>query len=940
MPADRLSALADLAGRTVVAAATTDAWETAQRGLAQMLGRGDAKQARLARQWLAQTYKQLTVADQTDAGRTRAALAQLWTGRLSELLEEHRDAEVDLRALVQEIQAALPAETASASDNAIAADGDVNAGASSTKIKTAVARGNIAPPDIARQGLGELPAASEPGVVEAAGVATVQGASAVGQPVDQPQRLEGRPVRLAPRPAFLMGREGLLAELDTRFAGGDGLRARTVTLCGLGGSGKTSVAVEYAYHLLDEAGMVWQFAAEDAIVLAAGFADLAAELGAQDLLDVRDPVDTVHRVLAAFPADWLLLFDNAPDRETVEAFVPPAGPGRVLITSQNECWPADQSLDVPVLDLEVGAEFLTIRTGDPDKMTARELAGQPELGGLPLALEQAAAHMRATGVSLAGYLASFRQRRAGLLASGGPADLPGPVATTWTLAFERLEQAHPSAVALLRLLAFCGPEAIPIRLLLQPRPELTKRLAAQVAPFLVPLLEDQSEAKGAIAALRQCSLITPAGDESVSVHHLVQAVTVLQMPRELAAAWRQATADVIEAALPANPEQPQTWPDYTTLLPHAHAVLPPGSRGMTQIVRYLSKRGTYPAAIELGQRVLKARAHIIGPEHPDTLATRDELAYWTGQAGDAGAARDQFAALLPVAERALGPEHSDTLTNRHNLANFVGYAGDAGAARDQFAALLPVRERVSGSDHPETLAARFNLAYWTGRAGDAARTRDQLAALLPVRERVSGPDHPETLLARKELAYWTGQAGDAGAARDQFAALLPVREGVSGPDDRETLAVRKDLAYWTGRAGDAVRARDHYAALLGDHERVLGPADSDTLAIRASLAYWTAHTGDAAGARDQYAALLPDRVRVLGPEHPDTLATRHQLAYWTAKAGDEAAARAEFAALLPVRERVLGAEHPDTRATRTSLAHLIKESRSGHFRRGLFRRAD
>jgi hypothetical protein len=203
-----------------------------------------------------------------------------------------------------------------------------------------------------------------------------------------------------------------------------------------------------------------------------------------------------------------------------------------------------------------------------------------------------------------------------------------------------------------------------------------------------------------------------------------------------------------------------------------------------------------------------ASTYAAGPEHPGALATRSELAHSVGQAGDAAAARDQFAALLPVAERVLGPEHPDTLINRHNLANFAGYAGDAAAARDQFAALLRVRERVFGTASPDTVVARFNLAYWTGRAGDAAAARDQFAALLPGRERTYGPDHPDTLAARKELAYWTGSAGDAAAARDQFAALLLSCERVLGSEHAETLAVWYQLAHWTALAGDEAATQD------------------------------------------------------------------------------------------------------------------------------------
>ena len=106
-------------------------------------------------------------------------------------------------------------------------------------------------------------------------------------------------MRLAPRPVFLAGREGLLAELDARLAGGPGRPGpRVVALCGLGGAGKTSVAVEYAHRHLAEVGVCWQFAAEDPAVLAAEFAVLAAQLGAREVVDARDPVASVHAVLA------------------------------------------------------------------------------------------------------------------------------------------------------------------------------------------------------------------------------------------------------------------------------------------------------------------------------------------------------------------------------------------------------------------------------------------------------------------------------------------------------------------------------------------------------------------------------------------------------------------------------------------------------------------
>ena len=736
--------------------------------------------------------------------------------------------------------------------------------------------------------------------------------------------VSSQPVRLLPRPAFLAGREELLADLDARLSAGDEAAPQVVALCGLGGAGKSSVAVEYAHRHLAGLGVVWQLAAEEPAVLAAGFGDLAAQLGARDLLDVGDPVAQVHAMLAARPGDWLLIFDNAPGLAALRSVLPPAGHGQVLITSQNPHWPGRQAVDVPVLGRDVAAGFLLTRTGSADQDAAGQLAA--ELGGLPLALEQAGAYMQATGRSIAGYLAMFRQRRADLLARGQPAGYDKQVTTTWALAFDQLRQTSVPAMGLLRLLACCAPEQIPLHLLLQPRPELAESLDPKVAPLLLPLLEDPLAADGAVAALRQYSLISPPIEGSVSVHRLVQAVTLAQLPADQAKAWLQAARSLIDAALPADATRPGTWPVYSALLPHVQVTHPAHSDATARVANFLGNSGNYTAARVLQEQIVDVRKRVSGAEHPDTLAARASLASWTGQAGDPAAARDQYAALLPVRERVSGAEHPDTLTARGSLASWTGAAGDPAAARDQHAALLPVRERVLGAEHPSTLAARGSLARFTGAAGDPAAARDQYAALLPVRERVLGAEHPSTLAARGNLASFTGAAGDPAAARDQYAALLPVRERVLGAEHPDTLAARSNLARWTGAAGDPAAARDQYAALLPVIERVLGAEHPDTLTDCANLASCSGEAGDPADARDRYAALLPVRERVSGAEHPDTLAARSNLAYWTGAAGDPAAARDQYAALLLVRERVLGAEHPDTLAARANLAGWTGEA--------------
>ena len=408
----------------------------------------------------------------------------------------------------------------------------------------------------------------------------------------QAVRDAGLALRVASRPVYLAGREQLLAELDARLSGGP--RPRTAVLYGLGGAGKTSVAVEYAHRHLGEVEVCWQFAAEDPALLAAEFGVLAAQLGAR-AADARDPVASVHGVLARMATGWLVVFDNAPDRSSVARFVPPAGPGRVLITTQNQIWPPGQALDVPVLDPAVAAGFLVSRTGDADRAAAVELAGL--LGGLPLALEQAAAYMQATGTTLARYLLLFLDRQTDLLARGEVAGHPD-VAATLGLALSRLAEQAPAAAGLVRLLAFLAPEPVPLSLLLA-GDAAADQLSPEVATAVGGLLGDAVAAGDAIAALRRYSLVTPAGDGLVLVHRLVQAITRAQLPADEAARWEQAAAALVEAAVPDDPRLPPAWPVCAVLLPHARAALDPTSGGMWRIARYLSHSGSYAAARDL-----------------------------------------------------------------------------------------------------------------------------------------------------------------------------------------------------------------------------------------------------------------------------------------------------------------------------------------------------
>ncbi len=185
------------------------------------------------------------------------------------------------------------------------------------------------------------------------------------------------------------------------------------------------------------------------------------------------------------------------------------------------------------------------------------------------------------------------------------------------------------------------------------------------------------------------------------------------------------------------------------------------------------------------------------------------------EAGQLDTARPLLDRALDIAQDDLGPDHPDTLDTRANLAWWLGVAGQPAQAAAQLRDLLTDYLRVLGPDHPSTLAARAHLAYWLGDAGQPAQAAAQSRDLLTDYLRVLGPDHPDTLIARAGLARWLGEAGQPDQAAAQYRDLLTDQLRVLGPDHPHTLTTRDQLAYWEGRRdSDGERGRERATAEL------------------------------------------------------------------------------------------------------------------------------
>jgi energy-coupling factor transporter ATP-binding protein EcfA2 len=309
----------------------------------------------------------------------------------------------------------------------------------------------------------------------------------------------------------------------------------------------------------------------------------------------------------------------------------------------------------------------------------------------------------------------------------------------------------------------------------------------------------------------------------------------------------------------------------------------------------------------------------LGGAAETTVTARENLARWTGEAGEPKQARDLLREVLPIREQMSGPVSRKTLTTRGRLAYFTAKVGFLVEARDQYRELLDLYMRHFGSSDLSTLETWMNYARFTGEAGDPTRAREELGMLVSLCTDRCGEEDGRTVAIRENLARFTGEAGDPAAARDQYRDVLPLRQSLSGHTDPDTLITRSNFAYFTGEAGDPVSARDQYRELLPLREQI-GVKHPDTLTTRANLARFIGEAGDPVAALDELTDLVALRQNVSGRQHPDTLTTWEILARFTAQLGEPATAQDVLGKLLPLRERISGGDHPDTIATRTNLA--------------------
>ena len=658
---------------------------------------------------------------------------------------------------------------------------------------------------------------------------------------------------------FFTGREKVLTRLaNALLMGQPTALSQPQAISGLGGVGKTQIAVEYAYQHRQEYQAILWVRADTRETLVSDYVAIAELLNLPQS-DGKDQNIIVNAVLQWFKThvQWLLILDNADDLTVMREFLPSTFGGHILLTTRAQVMGRlAQCIEVDMMELDVGALLLLRRAtlvvhdaslegaSPSDCATAKEIT--EELGGLPLALDQAGTYIEEVRCSLADYLSLYRQDRAVLLNERGGLELdhPEPVTTTWSLSFKKVEQKNLVAADILRLCAFLQLDAIPEEIITLGAAYLGRQ---QEAMEMNPFTFNQ-----AIKILRSYSLIQRYQDEHLlTIHRLVQAVLQDAMTKQEQAQWRERVIQALNAVFPDVTYA--VWKQCERLIPHVllYATENPG-QAMSQdladmlgkAANYLQGRAQYEQAESLYQRALGIKEQVLGPEHPQVASLLHGLASLYRAQGKYEQAELLFQRALHVREQALGPEHPDVATSLHGLAVLYGEHGKHKQAEPLFQQALHIREQALGPEHPDVATSLHGLAnvYWA--QGKYEQAEPLYRRALHIREQALGPEHWRVVGPLHGLANLYRDQGKYEQAEPLFQRSLESTEKLLGPDHPRVATLLDDLADVKLRRYKQVNVEPLYRRALAIREKKFGPEHPDTAISYNNLALMYERDGD------------------------------------------------------------------------------------------------
>jgi tetratricopeptide (TPR) repeat protein len=686
------------------------------------------------------------------------------------------------------------------------------------------------------------------------------------------------------------GRDENLADLHTALLGAKGA---PVALHGLGGIGKTRLAIEYGWSREAVYSALLFVGASDGAALNAGLAGLTAfetlDLPEKEARDGRTKITAVLRWLESNPT-WLMILDNVDDRAAVAEvanLMPRLKGGHVVVTARTSNFPAFvRKLEISTLDENAAAQFLLDRTeadrtkSKDDMALARTLA--QELGGLALGLEQAGAHIATDRIGFARYLKLWSESRQKALA-WADATVTGSdrtLATTWATSVARL---LPESRRLLDRLAFLAPDPVPDSLL------------DVAVPGEAPDT-DAYEARGGLYAYSLISGVTAedGGAPGFVVHRLVQDFARRAMSEERRTQALREALEWVNAAFLGDPTDVRSWPVLEPIAPHALAVglhadaaesADPTARLFNELGLMLKTKADYARAEPLYRRALAIDQTSYGPDHPILASRLNNLALLLQ-------ATNRFAEAEPLMRRALeidqkhyGLDHYGVATDVNNLATLLKDSNRLAEAEPLMRRALAIDETNYGPDHPDVARDLNNLAILFEATNRLAEAEPLYRRALVIWEKSLGSDHPQVATGLNNLAELLRTTNRLAEAEPLYRRALAINETSYGPGHPYVAINLNNLAILLQSTNRLAEAEQLYRRALAIKEKSFGPNHPDVATSLNNLARLLQDTNRLAEAEPLMRRALAIFETSFGPNHPNTVTVRDNLAALEAALG-------------------------------------------------------
>ncbi|KAH0541264.1 hypothetical protein FGG08_004269 [Glutinoglossum americanum] len=745
-------------------------------------------------------------------------------------------------------------------------------------------------------------------------------------------------------------------------------RRKVLVLHGLGGIGKTQLAIEFARRHRDNFSAIFWLNGKTREALVRSIAAIAKRLShAQKpttaVVDLKEPEDVERKAREVLSwlslegnSKWLLIFDNIDkddalgigDEEAycIESFFPGADQGSIIITTRlKRLGEFGKPLPVGILGQGEALELLAeiagraiLQEDDRSSWSADAMELTTRLDGLPLAIVMAGSYISLRGTSVSKYLQLYRESWRDLQRTTRPRHhYPnGTIETTWTISYEEIQKADVVAAKLLLLLACFDNQDIWFGLLEYGKYDL------HAPGWFRKIVSSETNFYGYMAMLLDYSLIeakeSSGHSESYSMHPVVQDWCNERLDRGQSDEFIVTALASIGFVVPTREEWHYDFLQQR-LLPHANQILSLIDWRSFQdnprefaIYSSLSRlgilyqgQGKLTEAEATYQRALVGAEELLDPGHNLTLDTVNNLGNLYLEQGKFKEAEAMFKRALAGYEKALGLGHSSTLNTISNLGNLYMVQGKPKQAEAMYERALKGKEKALGLDHASTLDTANNLGILYLKQGKPKEAEAVLKRVLMGIEKALGLDHTSTLETVNNLGNLYLKQGKLEEAEAMDKRALMGKEKALGLDHTSTLDTVDNLGNLYLKQGKLEEAKAMYERALKGKEKALGSDHTSTLDVVHNLGNLYLKQGKLEEAEAMDKRALMGKEKALGLDHTSTLDTVDNLGNLYLKQGKLEEAKAMYERALKGKEKALGSDHTSTLDVVHNLGSLYED---------------